>query len=43
MYQTGIVFEGIADVGITFELSDERAVSSDSSFPNCIYLALEKE
>ena len=43
MYQTGIVFEGIQGCGDHFRLSDERAVSSDLAFQNCIYLALEKK
>lgn len=43
MYQTGIVFEGIQGCGDHFQLSDQRAVSSDLAFQNCIYPALEKK
>ena len=43
MYQTGIVFEGIQGCEDHFQLSDQRAVSSDLAFQNCIYLALEKK
>lgn len=43
MYQTGIVFEGIHRCEDHFRPSDQRAVSSDLVFQNCIYPALEKK